>query len=105
MPALPKEIKKSNIVWRLTIFFIIIGIGTCKEMTCNSNIDSKPEMKIRITSKDDTLPVNSRIWLSSVDLMHWIDLASEPNNVAENYFSSLIEKNKLLFLKRIFLLL
>jgi RNA polymerase subunit RPABC4/transcription elongation factor Spt4 len=57
-PHCQKRLKTSTIVWILTIFFIIIGIGTCKGMTSNSNISSKSISDIcTLSTNIDIVPI------------------------------------------------
>jgi len=48
-------------------------------------------------AKDYILPKNSMVWKSVIHLMHNLDLLNinkkDEDNVFENYFNSLVEKN------------
>ena len=75
----------------IIIFFaIVIPIGMCQK----NNNQNKPVFvpQYIITDKDDVLPKYSMVWKSSINIIHYIDLVSEKNNISLNYFNSLVDK-------------
>jgi RNA polymerase subunit RPABC4/transcription elongation factor Spt4 len=58
-PHCQKRLKTSTLTWILTIFFIIIGIGTCQEIISDSNIGSKSISDIcTLSTNIDIVPIS-----------------------------------------------
>jgi RNA polymerase subunit RPABC4/transcription elongation factor Spt4 len=94
-------------VWRFIIVFVIIIVTYSfihHQLSSNKppiNSTSQPisesekqadNPRQAISDKDDILPKYSMVWKTSIHIMHYVDLLSEKNNVATNYFNSLVNK-------------